>query len=234
MQLSVQDVARVLKVSEKTVYRWIGEGSIPFHKVDGTYRFNRTELLEWANARNLKVGTEIYRKEESGHPMPSVAEAIEAGGVVYALKGDDKAAALRSMIEALPLPDTTDREMLYELVLAREALGSTAVGRGIAIPHVRNPLVFAGTSPRITLCFLEKAIDFDAPDRQPVGTLFWLVTPTVRAHTHMLARLASVVRDPAYQAALDRRAPREEILAETRRIEASLGPASGTENKAAS
>src|SRR5437667_2974940 len=159
MQFTVQDVAKYLDVSEKTVYRWIGEATIPFHRVDGTYRFNRTELLEWANSRNLKVSTAIYRREESAQPLPTLTVAMESGGILYGVKGEDKPTALRSMIDALPLPETTDRDMLYYLVLAREKLGSTAVGHGIAIPHVRNPLIFAGTSPRITLCFLERAIE---------------------------------------------------------------------------
>ena len=227
MQLTVQDVAKYLNVSEKTVYRWISEATIPFHRVDGAYRFNRTELLEWANARNLKVSTAIYRREETVQPLPTLSAALEAGGILYGVKGEDKAAALRSMIDALPLPETTDREMLYYLVLAREKLGSTAMGRGIAIPHVRNPLIFAGTSPRVTLCFLEHSIEFDSPDGQPVGTLFWLVSPTVRAHTHMLARLASLVRDPGFQKVLERKAPREEILGEIGRLEAALPPQTG-------
>ena len=46
MQLSVREVAQYLNVSEKTVYRWISEGKVPHHRVDGQYRFNRSDLLE--------------------------------------------------------------------------------------------------------------------------------------------------------------------------------------------
>ena len=48
MQLTVRDVARLLNVSEKTIYRWIKEASIPAYRVNEQYRFNRAELLEWA------------------------------------------------------------------------------------------------------------------------------------------------------------------------------------------
>lgn len=225
MQLTVPEVAQHLNVPEKTVYRWISEGDIPFHRVDGTYRFNPTELVEWANARNLKVSTSIYRDPEGGPAVPTLAEALEAGGILYGITGADKEGVLRSMVEALPLPEDTDREMLFALVLAREKLGSTAIGKGIAIPHVRNPMILKVASARITLCFLDRPIDFDSPDRQPVRAMFWLVCPTVRAHTHLLARLAALVRDPAFQEALARRAGREEILQAARRVEAALGPA---------
>ena len=46
MQLSVRDVARMLNVSEKSIYRWIQQGQLPAYKVNEQYRFNRAELLE--------------------------------------------------------------------------------------------------------------------------------------------------------------------------------------------
>ena len=70
--------------------------------------------------------------------------------------------------------------------MARESLGSTGIGDGIAIPHVRNPIVMHIPRPTITLCFLEHPIDFGALDGQPVHTLFTIVSPTVRAHLHLL------------------------------------------------
>src|SRR6185295_9974464 len=135
MELTVREVARYLGVSEKEIYRWVSEGSIPLHEVGGHYRFNRTELLEWANARNLRVSTAIYRKEENARPLPSIAEALESGGVLYRLAGQDKAAVLRSMVEGLPFPPSVDRETIYQIILAREKMGTTAIGNGIALPH---------------------------------------------------------------------------------------------------
>jgi PTS system nitrogen regulatory IIA component len=227
MQLTVKEVAKFLNVSDKTVYRWIDEKNIPFHRIDGQYRFNRTELLEWATSRNLKVSTGLYKRDESVRPPPTVAEALEAGGIFYRLSGTDRASSLRSMIEVLPLPDGESRDDLFQLVMAREGLGSTAIGKGIAIPHVRNPIVLGVNAPRITLCFLERPVDFSAPDRLPVRTLFWMICPTVRTHSHMLARLATLARDPGFQGVLDRQAAKEEILKEARRIESGLSVESG-------
>jgi mannitol/fructose-specific phosphotransferase system IIA component (Ntr-type) len=89
-----------------------------------------------------------------------------------------------------------DREFLYKVLLARESLGSTGIGDGIAIPHVRNPIVLHLSRPIVTLCFLERPVDFGALDGQPVNTLFTLISPTVRAHLHLLSRLAFTLRDP--------------------------------------
>jgi PTS system nitrogen regulatory IIA component len=81
--------------------------------------------------------------------------------------------------------------------------------------------------PSIMICFLEHAIEFKSHDNLPVHTLFWMVTPSVRSHTHMLARLASLLVDPGFKAVLARRGTTDEILSEARRIEASLGPVNG-------
>jgi PTS system nitrogen regulatory IIA component len=230
MDLTVREVARYLGVSEKEIYRWVSEGSIPLHEVGGQYRFNRTELLEWANSHNLKVSTAIYKKEDDGRPLPSIAEALEAGGVQYRLAGTDKAEVLRAMVEALPFPPSIDRETVYQIILAREKMGTTAIGSGIAIPHARHPIILQEVqSPKVTLCFLDQKVDFGAPDGQPVHTLFWLVCPSVRAHTHMLARLAALIQNKSFQSMLSRHPSVAEILNETRVLESKLAPNPKTE-----
>lgn len=222
MQLTVREVAECLSVSEKTVYRWVSDGKIPHHRVDGQVRFNRTDLQEWANKRNMKVSTAIYRRDNIDRPAPSVAEAIEAGGIVHRLTGKDKTEVLRAVVEALPLPGRVDRDTLFEILKMRERLGSTGIGNGIAIPHVRSPIVMAVISPMITLFFLEHPIDFGSPDGQPVKILICLVSPSVHLHTHMLGRIATLLRDPGFLSALERNASTDEILNEARRAEAAL------------
>jgi PTS system nitrogen regulatory IIA component len=229
MQLTVRDVAKLLSVSEKTIYRWLNEGIIPAYRVNEQYRFNRAELLEWATARRIHVSAEIFKEPESGGVQPpSLVQALQAGGIFYRVDGKDKTAVLRAVVDILRLPEEVDREFLYEVLLARESLGSTGIGDGIAIPHVRNPVVLHVAQPTVTLCFLENQIEFAALDGQPVHTLFTLISPTVRQHLHMLSRLAFILRDPQVKAALKGQASREEIMNEIRRTEAMLIPAEQT------
>ncbi len=225
MKLLVKDAARLLNVSEKTIYRWIKQGSIPAYRLQEQYRFNRAELLEWATARRIPVSPEILREEESEKAsLPRLAEALRAGGIHYRIGGDHKATVLRHVVEVMRLPAEVDREFLYEVLLAREALGSTAVGDGIAIPHVRNPVILHLEQPAITLCFLERPVDFGALDGKPVEALFTLTSPTVRAHLHLLSRLAFALRDRSFKDAVLRQAAREELIAAAERCEAGLSP----------
>ncbi len=223
MQLSVRDAAEFLNVSEKSIYRWIKAGELPAYSIHGQYRFNRTELLEWATTRKVNVSVQLLGEPE-GEPLelPGLCEALRAGGIFYRIGGEDKPAVLQNIVELMRLPDEVDREFLKSVLLARELLGSTGVGEGIAIPHVRNPIVMHIPRPMITLCFLEHAIDFGALDGKPANVLFTLVSPTVRAHLHLLSLLSHALRDPIFKQSVLAQKSRDDILNEARRIEASI------------
>ncbi|MCL5097121.1 MAG: PTS sugar transporter subunit IIA [Candidatus Omnitrophica bacterium] len=219
MQLTVRDVAELLKVSEKSIYRWINEGNLPAYRVSGQYRFNRAELLEWATAQRINVSPKIFQETENGAvPLPELADALQAGGIFYRVSGSDKEGVLRSLVETMRLPEEVDRTFLLQVMLAREALASTAIGDGIAIPHVRNPIVLHVTKPMVTLCFLEQPVHFGALDGKPVYALFSVVSPTVRAHLQLLSRLAFVLRDGQFKPLLKRQASRDEIMGAVRRL----------------
>ena len=223
MQLSVQDAAEALNVSTKTIYRWVKQQVIPVYQINEQFRFNRAELLEWATSRRIPLSPDIFLEgETNGVALPTLLDALKTGGIAYRLGGNDKPSVLRAVVDTLKLPDEVDREFLYRVLLARETLGSTGIGDGIAIPHVRNPVVLHITKPSIMLCFLEHPIDFGAIDGKPVNTLFTLISPTVRAHLHMLSRLAFTLQDESFKATLKRQASQEELLQALARAEASL------------
>jgi PTS system nitrogen regulatory IIA component len=223
MQLTVREVSRFLTVSDATVIRWIKQRGLPAQYVGGQYRFNRAELLEWATHNRIKVSVELFDNlEHEAEPTPSLTAALEAGGIHYNLPDTNKERALRAVIQVLPLPDGIDREFLLRLFLAREASASTGIGDGIALPHVRNPIVLEVTHPLISLCFLERPIEFGALDGKPVQVLFSLISPTMRIHLQILSRLSFALHDARFKEVVLRLAPREEILQEVRRIEANL------------
>jgi PTS system nitrogen regulatory IIA component len=229
MQLSIRDLTKLLDVPESTVTRWIKQRSLPAQHVGGHYRVNRAELLEWATANQVRVSLELFdRLEADAEAAPSLAEALESGGIFHGLQDTNKDDALRAVVQILPLPDGVDRELLLRLFLAREASASTAIGNGIAIPHVRNPIVLHVSRPTVTLAFLEQPIDFGALDGKPVHVLFSIISPTNRSHLQLLSRLSFALHDAQLRETVVRRATREEILNEVRRVEAGMGaPAAG-------
>ncbi len=230
MKLTVRDVAKMLNVSEDVVYRWIREESIPVHRVSENYRFHRAELLEWATSRGIRVSSEEFRGPiGNGSEQPRLSRALEIGGIHRGVGGSDRESVLRAVVKLMPIEEE-DRDLVYDFLIAREALGSTGIGDGIAIPHVRNPVVLHVAHPAVTLCFLEKPVDFSAIDDRPVDTIFSLVTRTIRSHLYLLSRLSAALLDSSFKEAVVRRAPREQILEQARRLEESLSelpPAKG-------
>ncbi len=250
MQITLRDMTRFLSVAESTVTRWVRQRGLPAQRINGQYRFHRAEVLEWATANQVKFSLEMLDNlEATEEPPPSLAAALEAGGIHYNMactEGDSpvfaaqpirsedtlgcpaktgtvpKERALRALVGVLPLPEGVDRELILRLFLAREAAATTAVGNGIALPHVRNPIVLNVDRPLVTLCFLEGPVDFGALDGQPVQVLFSMICPTTRTHLQIISRLSYALQDAAFRGVLQRQASREEILGEVRRIETAL------------
>jgi nitrogen PTS system EIIA component len=222
VQLNVREVSRLLKVSEKKVYDWIKRGILRADRVNDQYRLHRSDLLERTSSREIDIPAEIFAAPSiAGVPTPRLVDALRTGGIFYGLRGDGKPAVLRAIVNRLTLPRNSDRESLAQLLMAREALGSTAIGEGIAIPHVRRPILFNTSIPSISLCFIEKPVDFAAFDGQAVFAIFLLISPTARMHLHLLSRLSFALHDSQFKAALARRAAPGDILAELERVERS-------------
>jgi PTS system nitrogen regulatory IIA component len=235
MQLTVRDVSRVLAVTEATVTRWIRQRGLPARQVAGQYRFNRAEVLEWATTQRIKVSPDLFNDlDADADAVPPLDEALAAGGIFYGLVDTSKERALRALVEVLPLPADTDRELLLRLFLAREASASTGIGDGIALPHVRNPIVLHVSQPMITLAFLDKPVDFGALDGKPVQVLFSLISPTTRSHLQLLSRLSFALHAGPFRQAVLRHAPKEEILAALGHVETAMTPPPPTAGKVVS
>lgn len=223
MLMKASEVAALLDTDESAVIRWIKKDKLPATLVRGSYRVNRIDLLEWATEHGIKVPPELFAAAQEDLRLPTLVEALEAGGIHCGVGGEDKLAVLRSVVNLLELPPQVDPEFLLQVLLAREALGTTAVGDGIAIPHVRNPILLQNKpAPAVSLCFLEHPVDFGALDGQPVRILFLVTSPTVRVHLHLLSRLAYALHDPGFRATLNAACDPAGILEAARRFERGM------------
>lgn len=225
MKLSVSETAKLLDTTEAAVYRWIRQDAIPYHRVNDTYRFHKAELMEWATARGMSISPEAFpASRRLVDPLGSgFSAALRVGGVHHDVEANDRESALRAIVERMPIESQADRDLLCDVLLAREALGSTGVGEGIAIPHVRSPVVLPANKPAVSLCFLTKPIEFQAIDDRPVHTFFSLVTLNVRSHLYLLSRLSAALQDAQFKQAVLDHAEAAVILAEAVRVEIEAG-----------
>jgi PTS system nitrogen regulatory IIA component len=225
MQLTVREAAAYLHVDEATVRRWIQRRGLPVHRANERLHLNAIELWEWATENGIPVSRALLEQaQRQPEQVPPLSDLLSAGGIYHDVGGRDKASVLREVVQRLPLPAEIDREFLATTLEAREAMGSTGIGDGIAIPHVRNPIVLHVTAPFVNLCLLRDPVDFDAADGKPVHALFTVVSPNVPAHLRILGQLGFVLHDESLRGLLVRRSSAANILARVRDLE---GRASG-------
>jgi PTS system nitrogen regulatory IIA component len=223
MNLSVKGAARLLSVSEKTIYRWIQKEVIPAYRIHEQYRFNEAELMEWATSRRIgAVPESLLAPSTPSSASISLSEALEAGGIFYRISGSTRDQVLADIVTHLRLSDGIDRDKLLNLLIVRENLCSTAIGNSIALPHLRNPGILPVTRATVTLCFLENKIDFHAIDGLPVDILFTIMAPDLPTHLHLYSRLNYLLQRPSLRSVLAIPGGREEILATLRTEEKSL------------
>ena len=220
MKLTVAEAASFLGADDAQVTGWIEDDELPAQRIRGHFRINRADLLEWATAHGVPIAPRAFQLDRGS---PSLANALRAGGVSRDIPGTDLVSVIRGVVARLPLADPSDRDLLLHVLLARESLGVTAVGDGIAIPHVRTPIILAPAGAVISLSFLATPLDLHAPDGVPIEILFLLICPTVHVHLAMLAQLASGLRDAAFRAAVRERASFEEIVAMAGTVEGAFG-----------
>lgn len=227
MQLTLRQVASYLDVPETTARRWISGRGLPAHRVNERLYCNAIELWEWAMEQGIPVSRSLLEQaQRAPDAVPPLSALIAEGGVHRDVPGATKANVLRNVVMILPLPDDVDREFLITVLEAREAMGSTGIGDGIAIPHVRNPILLHVAHSFVSLCLLKHPVEFEAVDRQPVGALFLVVSPNVPAHLRILAQLGFVLRDVALRQLLRSAAPTDAIVARIAALEA--GPSSNS------
>ena len=125
----------------------------------------------------------------------TLTDLIAPNAVIPALKVNGKKQAIQELAaRAAALTGQNERSIL-EILLQREKLGSTGVGNGVAIPH--------GKLPKLGSLFglfarLDRPIDFESLDAQPVDLIFLLLAPEAAGADHLkaLARVARLLRDP--------------------------------------
>jgi len=223
MQLTIRQALRYLDADEETVHRWIKDRGLPAHRLNERLYLNAIELWEWATENGVQVSRDLLdRERERPEATPSLATMLAAGGIHHDVPGEDRSSVLREVVSRLPLPAEVDREFVTAVLEAREAMGSTGIGDGIAIPHVRNPILLQVGEPSVTLCLLRAPVEFDAIDGRPVHALFTVVSATVPAHLRILAQLGFALHDEPLRELLRARAAGPAILERVREIEQRL------------
>ncbi len=195
MNLSVKDVAELLNVSDKTIYRMIQNETIPCFKVGGQWRFDRKEIASWIeDTRAFSYQTAIENTVMDEESI-SISEFLQRGGIYVNMAGTAKETVVQSCLEHIKTRVCEiDINKLFSSLMDREALCTTAVGNGIALPHPSSFGKFTSAS-YISLCRLEMPVPFGAVDNEDVDTLFFIFPKSERRFLRIQAKLLRLLRD---------------------------------------
>ena len=181
--MTVEEVAKFLKVSQRTVYEWAHNGEIPCGKLGTSWRFKRDEIENWVS-RKL---TPRLRSEESHAGTLSSIFSPERSLILDETR---KQAVLNRLIDvSAGLPGVRNRAELAEAVYNREKLMSTGIGLGIAVPHVRLPNV-KEVMASAALC-KHPVTDYESLDNIPIQIVI-LISAGRNQHSEYIQVLASV------------------------------------------
>jgi PTS system nitrogen regulatory IIA component len=222
MKLALQMVAGALDLPVSTLKRWIRQGRIPIQRSGDDAVFTRSAVERWAAAHNLPFCLDGDDTVSRPAPLGTLADAMRRGRVLYRLPGSDATTFLASAVDGINALGSRRRRELLEELIARERLGSTGIGNGIAIPHPRDPLSTPPDEAIIATCFPATPVDFNAIDDRPVFVFFILINPTVKHHLHMLSRLSYCIRDSRFRDFLATRPDLDALCAQAADLERQL------------
>jgi PTS system nitrogen regulatory IIA component len=140
-----------------------------------------------------------------------MSDILEEENLIPDLKAKDKKKAIEELANAVVKTNPSlDKDSLVRVLLDREALGSTAIGDGVAIPHGKFPGII---TPIISFGRSRKGLDFESMDGQPVFLFFLLVAPEDSASVHLkaLARIAKMLKDSNFRKLLIEAPNRKEL-----------------------
>ncbi|MBP5357766.1 MAG: PTS sugar transporter subunit IIA [Treponema sp.] len=179
--LTIEEVAKYLRVSERTVYDWAQKGEIPSGKIGTVWRFKKGDIERWVNER-------LSASKTAPADISVLVKNILSPERIVFMNHQTRHDALVQLANTLATaPQVKDATELVNEILKREELMSTAIGRGIAIPHVRlssiTDLVMAVGISKVDI------IDFQPIDDEPVRILF-MIAAAHNQHSYYLQTLS--------------------------------------------
>ena len=180
--LTIEEVAKYLRVSERTVYDWAQKGEIPSGKIGTVWRFKKSEIEKWVNDRLTSSARPMTQSS-----TVQVKNILSPDRIVFLNHSTKHDALVALALNLSTAPQVKNGQELTTEILKREELMSTAIGRGIAIPHVRlasvTDLVMAVGISRTDI------IDFNTIDDTPVRLLF-MIAAAYNQHSYYLQTLS--------------------------------------------
>ena len=218
MDLKMKDIIDLFDVPEKTILAWISEKKMPSYRIKNQYYFNKAEINEWILKNDIAVSEKILDLVLTNRPV-SLLELIRTGDVHYDIGGTTVREVIDEVVDTIPIPKSTDRDTVRASLLQREEMMSTAVGKGMALPHPRNPIISDLDDESVSVCFLKNQVDYGALDGEPVWALFIIISSNAKRHLEILSKISFLCKQDDFMKTLRERPKKKVFLSYIEQVE---------------
>lgn len=212
MELKTKDMLALLNIDEKTLHRWIKEKKIPCYKINHQFHFNKMEIKEWILKNKVEVSNKILELVETNTPV-NLCQLIKKGGILFNVAGHSPIEVIKNSVHTMTVPPEVDEETVTYSLIEREEMMPTAIGKGIAVPHPRNPIIADIDNEQVTLCLLQNPVNYNALDNQPVYATFIILSANPKRHLQILARISYLCQDGKFSDYIRNSNSMDDILA---------------------
>lgn len=192
--MTLEEVAEMLRVSERTVTEWAGKGELPGGKLGTSWRFRKSEVENWLTT---KLSPRVSSAIDESRPLSALLSPQRTLLLNATSKGD----ALNALVDVCAnVPGVKSREGLSAAIFAREQLMSTGIGLGVGVPHVRmdgvNDVYLSIGVNSIDLA------DYESLDGQAVRIIVMIVAGRNQhaRYIKVLSRISALFKNPEMRA----------------------------------
>ncbi len=190
--LTLQEVADYLKIVPKTVTRMITRNEIPCMKVAGQWRFKKSVIDIWLNAKmNFSEEHRFAQLMDVPKTVLQLSRLVQRPFMLLDLHSRSVKEALWELTAPLEQQGLiADRKHLVDQLYAREEMVTTAFGQGTAFPHLRDVRQVPSGFPPIIMGISGEGIPFGNLDGELTHIFYLLLAPNETTHLRILSRLA--------------------------------------------
>ncbi|MGL4854735.1 MAG: PTS sugar transporter subunit IIA [Lentisphaeria bacterium] len=191
--MTLEEVAAYLRLSESVIIDYVNKGDIPAGKFGENWRFRRTDLENWIENKFCSNKDLLADKRESA--KVKLSDYLNEEKIIIC-SDDNKRDLLNRMIDVCARDYSKEQKEALTLgIYAREELMSTAIGLGVAIPHVRIAQV---EDLQVVMAVSKEPIfDYESIDEKPVRVAFMIVGRSDQhaLHLRILSAISEILKD---------------------------------------
>jgi nitrogen PTS system EIIA component len=216
--LTIREVAKYLKMNERSIYKLAHLGLIPTVKIASQWRFRKNLIDAWLE-NQMSSSAMKFAQDENGAHLP-IYTLLTAEGVKTHLTGRRKEEVLQELADLMvEAHGIRDRDIFFREILNRERLCTTAIQRGVAMPHPRRNGHQFTRKPAVVFGCSREGVDCGSLDGEPTHLFFMLCAPEDHLHLKIMAAINKLLMDADVREALLAATSGEDVIEILRRKE---------------